>query len=181
MDYYLGEIRIFAGNYAPQNWLLCQGQSLNIAEYQALYSLLGTLYGGNGVSTFNLPDLRGRIPVGQGTGPGLTARTLGQTGGSETVTLTSANLPAHSHAFNTLAAPATTGVLAAGNGNQAFAQGASGAMTYLKNTAPSPTATTLDAASYGSSGGGQAHNNMMPSMGLSFIIAVDGGLYPQRA
>lgn len=179
-QYFVGEIRLFAGRTAPRDWAICNGQTLNISEYNALYSLIGTTYGGDGATTFALPDFRGRIPVGQGTGTGLTARTLGQTGGSETVTLNASQWAAHNHTFNTLAADATAGALTSGGTNQGLARGANTARSYLNNSASSPTATTLDAVSYGSAGGGQPHNNMMPSLALNYIIALNG-LYPQRA
>lgn len=183
MDFYLGEIRLFAGNYAPEGgWMLCQGQALKVSDYQPLFSLLGTTYGGDGVTTFMLPDLRGRIPVGQGQGAGLGNYVLGQKGGTETVTLTPAQLPAHNHTFNTLASAATTSTLSAGATTEMLAQATNTANTlkeYINNTAPTPTTTTLDAVSYGSSGGSQYHNNVMPSMALNYIIAVQNGLYPQ--
>lgn len=106
-DCFLGEIRIFAGDYAPEGWLLCQGQSLSVSEYQALYSVIGNTYGGDSVK-FNLPNLMGRVPIGQGTGTGLTARTLGQSDGFATVTLTDATMPSHNHTFNVTTATATT-------------------------------------------------------------------------
>ncbi len=107
MDPYLGEIRMFAGNYAPQDWVLCNGALLSISQYQALYALLGTAWGGDGISTFGAPDLRGRLPVGQGTGQGLTPRRVAQTGGTETVTLNATMIPAHNHAFNATSGDAT--------------------------------------------------------------------------
>lgn len=178
---YIGEIRLFAGDYAPEGgWMKCEGQALQVSQYQALFALLGTTYGGDGVTTFALPDFRGRIPVGQGTGTGLTARTLGQTGGSETVTLATAEWAAHNHTFNTLATDATAGALTSGGTTQGLARGANTARNYLNNSAPSPTSTTLDAVSYGSAGGGQPHNDMMPSLALTYIIATEG-LFPQRA
>lgn len=180
MDYYLGEIRLFAGNYAPQGWMLCQGQLLSVSDYQTLYSLLGTLYGGDGVSTFALPDLRGRVPIGQGTGAGLTLRKLGQAGGTETVTLTPEQLPVHHHTFNTLASDATTGTLPGKSTNMAFAQATGNTREYLNNTAPTPTVKTLDAVTYGSAGSSGAHDNLMPSMPLSYIIAAENGIYPVR-
>ncbi|MBP6303964.1 MAG: phage tail protein [Bacteroidia bacterium] len=97
MEGMIGEIRMFAGNFAPKSWAFCSGQTVNIASNTALFSILGTNYGGNGTTTFALPDLRGRMAVGQGTGPGLQPVTLGQKDGTETVTLTTNNLPAHTH------------------------------------------------------------------------------------
>jgi len=108
MDNYLGEVRIFAGNYAPEGWQFCNGQSLSVSEYQALYSLIGTTYGGDGVNTFALPDLRGRVPVGVGSGPGLTPRVLGQSGGSEEVALVESQIPAHGHNLTVNTSEAST-------------------------------------------------------------------------
>jgi microcystin-dependent protein len=98
-DSYMASIGIFAGTFAPRNWAFCQGQVLSISQYQALFALIGTTYGGNGVQTFALPDLRGRAPIGVGAGPGLPNYSLGQAGGSPTTTLTVANMPAHTHAL----------------------------------------------------------------------------------
>ena len=97
---YVGEIRMFAGNFAPRGWAFCDGQLLAVSQNDALFSLLGTIYGGDGRTTFGLPDVRGRVPVHQGTGPGLSQRRLGSKGGSEDVTLTSNQLASHSHDFN---------------------------------------------------------------------------------
>src|SRR5262245_29652358 len=108
MDNYLGEIRLFAGNFAPRGWRFCDGGLLPIAENDALFNLLGTTYGGDGVSTFALPDLRGRVAIGQGTGPGLTNRPLGEPGGTESVTLVLGQCPAHTHQLFATNAPATT-------------------------------------------------------------------------
>ena len=102
-DYFLGEIRMFGGNFAIQNWAFCNGQLMNIAQNTALFSLLGTTYGGNGIQTFGLPDLRGRVPMGQGNGPGMTLRAIGEVGGSESVTLTLNQMPMHSHALSATA------------------------------------------------------------------------------
>ncbi|MGZ5049629.1 MAG: phage tail protein [Methylobacter sp.] len=180
-QYYVGEIRLFAGNYAPEGeWMKCEGQLLQISQYQMLYSLIGTTYGGDGATTFALPDFRGRIPVGQGQGTGLTQRTLGQKSGTETVALTDAQWAAHSHAFNTLNVNATATSLTAGTTNMAHAKGQNNIDIYLNDSAPTPTVSTLDAVTYGSAGGGQPHNNMMPSLALTYIIAT-GGMYPVRS
>ena len=162
---YLGEIRTFAGNFAPQGWALCQGQLLPIAENTALFQLIGTTYGGDGVNTFALPDLRGRLPLHQGTGPGLSPRSIGQMGGAEQVTLGEAQLPAHSHtvlASNSAgkAAPGPGAMLSAGV-IQVFGNGA-------PNTPMSPQAVTTSA------GGGQPHPNMPPFLGLNYIVALFG-------
>lgn len=104
---FIGEIRMFGSNFAPAGWMFCNGQTLSIAQYTALFSLIGTTYGGNGTSTFNLPDLRGRLPVHQGQGPGLSFYTIGQAAGVETVALNSTQMPQHSHALMASTATAT--------------------------------------------------------------------------
>ena len=167
---YIGEIRMFAGNYAPENWALCDGRTLPISQNEALYSLLGTTYGGNGSTTFGLPDLRGRLPIGMGQGTGLINRPLGQQTGVETVTLTESNLPAHNHAFTagdaaTSHSPAGGMVPAAVSGFKLYASTATSSSSLdSKVVQPAP-------------GGAQAHNNVMPSMPISFIICLQG-LYP---
>lgn len=185
-DAALGEIRMWASTaYVPFCWSLCDGSLLNIQEYQELYSLIGVTYGGDGKTTFGLPDLRGRVPVGQGKAASGTTYTLGQSGGAETVTLTESNMPMHTHTFNAVNA-AADGLEPA---NQML-----GTVTPNGNTkglyVPVPTATAgkntplNDCAvgfAYGSSGSGvQPHINLMPSFGMNFIICVRG-LYPQRS
>lgn len=182
VDAVMGEIRPFAGNYAPEGWALCNGQKLSISEYNALFSLLGITYGGDGVSTFALPDLRGRAPVGQGQGPGLTNRVLGQQGGASTAQLVTANLPPHNHAFSVSGnegstnTPAADVVLATPQ-----AQAGGTIYAYVSPTAsPAPTQQTFDAATVTTApGGAQPHNNLMPSLAINYIIATLG-LYPTR-
>lgn len=168
---YIGEIRIFAGNFPPRGWQFCQGQLLSIAQNTALFSILGTTYGGNGQTTFALPDLRGRAPMQPGQGPGLSPRTLGEQGGSETVTLISNQMPAHTHTLN---ASGTTGTSSSAGG------------AVLAGTAPgeggpygSTVDTTLAPQSIGAAGGSQPHNNMPPFLCVNFIIALEG-IYPSR-
>lgn len=176
-DPYVGEIRMFGGNYAPQQWHFCDGTLLPISAYQPLYALIGTTYGGDGVNTFALPDLRGRLPLGQGQGPNLSPRPLGQYSGSETVSLSAAQLPAHSHTVNASKDPATQtspqngvwGVMA--GGNQFIAPGEVVAPAVIRDMSPAAIGT-------GYPSGGTAHDNMMPSFPLSFIIALQGE-YPQ--
>ncbi len=115
MDPFIGEIIMFGGNFAPRSWAFCDGQLLAISQYNALFSLFGTIYGGDGRTTFGLPDLRGRIPVHQGSGPGLTPRQIGTRSGSEQVTLTPQDLPSHTHAWKASSAGATNRT-PAGNG-----------------------------------------------------------------
>lgn len=170
---YLGEIRIFTGNYAPRNWALCNGQILNVSDYQALYSLLGTTYGGNGVSTFALPDMRGRLPMHQGTGPGLTQRPLGQRTGLETVALTEDQLPAHNHPMQaSTSAPDQYDAV----GNMLATGGA--VNTYVENP-PANRIKDFAAQAIGYTGGGEAHENRMPFLCMHFIICIVGS-YPSR-
>ncbi|MBF0335538.1 MAG: phage tail protein [Alphaproteobacteria bacterium] len=178
MDGFAGEIRLFAGAYAPQGWHLCDGALLPITDYQMLYSLIGVTYGGDGRTTFALPDLRGRVPVGQGAGPGLTPRTVGVAGGSATVTLLEATMPAHNHAFYASTALGTTDVpgptltrAALATGSVAYYSPPSGTTPPTQNLAPG-TITTA--------GGSSAHGNLMPTTCINFIIALNG-TYPQRS
>jgi microcystin-dependent protein len=172
-DAYLGEIRMFSGNYAPEGWAFCNGQALSISQNEALFSLLGTTYGGDGRSTFNLPDLRGRVPIHFGTYKGPEIQTpisyaLGAAGGAETVTLTTATLPAHTH---TAACQSDNGTQAVGL-NAVWAAPA-GRKQYLSGGPVGlPMLPCIEAA-----GGDMPHDNLMPFRVLSFIIAVEG-LYP---
>jgi microcystin-dependent protein len=167
---FVGEIRMFAGNYAPRGWAYCDGQLLAVSQNDALFSLLGTIYGGDGRTTFALPDLRGRIPIHAGAGPGLTNRSLGARGGAEKVTLTTNQLPAHSHPFQ--------GTEQLGNtpnpsGNAlAKSTTADAYINEAPSAAMSPSAVTA-------TGGGQSHDNMQPYLAIHFIIAL-WGVYPSR-
>jgi microcystin-dependent protein len=168
---YVGEIRLFAGNFAPAGWLNCNGALLPISEFETLFQLIGTTYGGDGQETFALPDLRGRVPIHQGTGAGITYM-IGQTGGVETVTLTAQQYPAHSHglrASNAVASGAAgpTGVLAA-----------STATMYGTTVAPSVAmAANAISGTAGAGSGFQAHENMAPFLTLTYIISLFG-IYP---
>ena len=176
-DYFLGEVRMFGGNFAIQNWAFCNGQLMNIAQNTALFSLLGTTYGGNGIQTFALPDLRGRIPMGQGNGPGLTPRALGEVGGAESVTLSSNQIPLHSHQFNVTAADATLADVAS---NVLPAKPTAGnPFLYVVPGSVPITSTSLAPTVVGMSGGNQPHDNIMPSLCLTFIIALTG-IFPSR-
>lgn len=186
MDPFLGEIRMFAGGYAPVDWAFCNGQLLQISDNQALYSLLGTAWGGDGVRTFGVPDLRGRLPVGQGAGPGLTARTLGQTGGSSQVNLTIANFPAHTHALNACTQPGTSMAPAAGNqtmGLSACIVPPTGKVVRYAppSASPAPVQQVMaDGAIVNTiNAGGQPHDNVMPYLAVSYIICLRG-MYPDR-
>jgi microcystin-dependent protein len=172
---FIGEVRIFAGNFAPRSWAFCQGQLLSIAQNTALFSILGTTYGGNGQTTFALPDLRGRYPMQPGQGPGLSPRTLGEQGGSETVTLISTQMPAHTHTLSANGAA----------GDSISPQGGFNAGLTLSGTGQpeslyaSSADTTMNPAAIGAAGGSQPHNNMSPFLCLNFIIALEG-IYPSR-
>jgi microcystin-dependent protein len=177
MDAYLGEIRAFGGDYAPANWAFCEGQLLPISANTALFSLLGVNYGGNGTTNFALPDLRGTVPIGQGQGPGLSPRVVGESGGSASVTLLANEMPAHNHLANGV----TTGGTSNPPTNQVtWAQPNTGGRhpdpvnlyAPTANTAMSPTA--LEPA-----GSSQPHNNMQPFLALRFIICMKG-IFPPR-
>lgn len=169
-DPFVGEIRMFAGNFAPNGWALCNGQLIAIAQNTALFSLLGTTYGGDGVSTFALPNMQGRAPVHQGQGPGTSPRSMGESFGQPSVTLTAAQLPLHSHALQASTNAATTAygpASATGNTSPASIYGSG-----------SPQVAMASAA-VGSAGGGQAHDNMAPYQALNFIISLFG-IFPAR-
>ena len=168
---YIGEIRMFAGDYAPRGWAKCEGQLLAISQYNALFSILGTRYGGDGRTTFALPDLRGRVAIGSGSGPGLTPRSLSQRSGSETNMLTVANLPAHNHSINAVTADGNTSVP---GGNLP-----AGTKLLDKEYSDATATTTMNATMVSSTGGGQAVNNMQPYLTVTYIIALQG-LYPSR-
>ncbi len=169
-DPFIGEIRMFAGNFAPRGWAFCDGQLLPIAQNTALFSLLGTTYGGDGRTTFALPDLRGRFPLHAGSGPGLTNRRLGEKAGAESHTLTTNQIPSHTHRAW---ADSTVGV-AGGPGDSLPARNAAGIPHYGKN----PN-TTLAPDFIESAGGNQPHSIMPPYTVVNFIIALQG-IYPSR-
>ena len=209
MDTFLGTILLWPVSWAPQSWLLCQGQSLSVQQYAALYSLIGTIYGGNGTTTFNLPNLQSRFPLGAGSGTGLTPRALGQVAGSETVTLSPANLPPHTHpATFTPAGGTSAGTLGASSaqGNStnpqgnylanAFYPGDTGStappVTLASYVTPGSAGTLVNVAGLsisGSGGGTVAVGNnastnasaatMPPFLALNYIICVQG-IYPSR-
>lgn len=164
---YLGEIRIFAGNSAPDGWALCEGQELNVSQYSALYALIGNNYGGNANLTFNLPDLRGRVPVNSGAGPGLSNITLGSKFGSNTTTLVTSNLPAHSHSVSGTTTDATT--------NHPTDAILADTSTLDKEYAASTTAN-VSMAPTGITGSGEPFSNMQPSLGVTYIICIKAGL-----
>jgi microcystin-dependent protein len=168
---YVGEIRMFGGNFAPAGWMFCDGAVLPISENQTLFQLIGTTYGGDGQSTFALPDLRGRVPIHQGTNPGTgTTYTLAEQAGAESVTLTTQQIPQHSHALlatNAIGTQANPGgnVLANSQGPQPYIQ---------ENPDASLNPQTLAPA-----GGSQPHENLQPFLGLNFIISLFG-IFPSQ-
>ena len=175
---FLGEIRLFAGNYAPENWHICDGTLLSVTQYTALFSLIGTAYGGDGRNTFGIPDLRGNVPIHQGQGPGLSQRLMGQTGGATTVALTPADLPAHTHTFSATTAAATAATPSGSFTLAAVQPAANGDKRafYLPNsgTTGALTSFTLDPGTVSTAGGGASHANMMPTFALTYIIALQG-------
>lgn len=178
-DCFLGEIRLFAGNYNPENWILCNGQSMSVQQYQALYSLIGVTYGGDGVNTFNVPDMRGRLPVGQGQGTGLTNRVIGQTGGEENHTVVEAEMPAHTHPVYATTAFATS---TTAGPTMIYGQVTPTTTQYgLYNATLPPTTTVVpfDTKAVSYAGGGQSHANTMTTTAISFIMATLGN-YPTR-
>lgn len=162
---YVGEIRMFAGNFAPAGWMFCEGQLLPISEYETLFNLIGTTYGGDGQSTFALPDLRGRVPIHQGQGPGLSARALAETGGVEQVTLTASQIPSHSHPF------LATGDIGAGTSPSAAVLAQSPNIKMYTGSTP---AALLHPAAVSSVGGSQPHTNFQPYLCVDFIISLFG-------
>jgi microcystin-dependent protein len=169
-DPFVAEIRIFPFNFAPKGWAWCNGQLLPLSQNTALFSLLGTTYGGDGKSTFALPDLEGRAPMHPGQGPGLSLHDLGETGGSETVTLLESEIPAHSHSYSVsgqvgLSNTPAAQMLAVGDGINLYAPA-----NNLTPTAPEALAPA---------GGDQPHNNLQPYLTLYFCIALQG-VFPPR-
>jgi microcystin-dependent protein len=174
-DPFLAEIRMFAGSFAPTGWALCNGQILPISQNTALFSLLGTTYGGDGRSTFALPNLMGTVPMQQGQGPGLTQRFLGETGGSQTVTLLATEMPAHTHV------PQAVTASSGDTNNPVGASWASAKFGKVSQNLYSTAAPDVQMSplALGVSGGSQPHNNMPPYQTITFIIALQG-VFPQR-
>jgi len=168
---YIGEIRMFAGNFAPAGWALCNGALLPISENDALFNLIGTTYGGDGQSTFALPNLQSRIPIHQG--PGFV---IGQTGGEETVTLTTNQIPSHNHA---VLASSTAGGSANPSGNVLANEGGTGnAQVSLYNNAPTAF-QAISPSTIGNAGGSQPHDNMAPYLCVNFILSLFG-VFPSQ-
>ena len=180
MDPFLGMMYAFGGNFAINGYAYCSGQLLSISQNTALFSILGTTYGGNGQTTFALPDLRGRAPISIGQGPGLSNYSLGQTSGTETTTLATSNLPAHNHALMVSGTAGTTGIPAS---NTAFALGPpSGAgpnATLAKMYTTAAPNGAISPQSIGMTGGGQPFSTLSPTLAISWLIALNG-IFPSR-
>jgi len=173
MDPFVAEIRIFPFNFAPRGWAFCNGQILPISQNTALFSLLGTTYGGDGKSNFALPNLQGSAPMHPGQGPGLSLHDLGETGGSDTVTLLESEMPAHSHGLQAQTNPASLNV---GAPDRSLARSASG---FAYKQSPFTNLVSMAPAALSPSGGDLPHNNLMPYLTLNFCIALQG-IYPPR-
>ena len=171
-DPFLGEIKMFGGNFNPRGWALCDGQLLSVAQNSALFSLFGTIYGGDGRTTFGLPELRGRIPIhaGGSAGPGLPNRNLGTKAGNETATVSPAQLPIHTHPLRGVNALATDA-----NPNGRVLAETSAIDLYIDDV----QTTDMESTAVTSLGGGQEHNNIMPFQCINFIVALTG-IYPSR-
>lgn len=181
MEPMIGEVRIFAGNFAPRSWALCEGQLLPISQNSALFSILGTTYGGDGRTTFALPDLRGRVAIGPGRGPGLTDRRLGERSGQETHVLTTLEMPSHNHNASVTVSVGTNTDSAGSNEGSGNTLGA-GANIY-NSTAPEAGEDLGGVSATGqvlNNGGSQAHNNMQPYLAVNYIIALQG-VFPSRS
>jgi microcystin-dependent protein len=166
---FIGEIRMFGGNFAPAGWAFCSGQLMPISENDTLFTLIGTTYGGDGQQTFGLPDLQGRLPMHMGTGSGLSARTIGENGGVESVTLTTQQIPIHNH----------TPLAVAGSGNQTTPQNgvwAGAAVSRYSSSAPN---LAMNPSLVNAAGGSQPHDNLMPYLAISFIISLFG-VFPSQ-
>jgi microcystin-dependent protein len=179
MEPYIGQVQLFSFNFPPKDWAFCDGRLLSIAQNQALFSLIGTTYGGDGITTFALPDLRGRTPIGFGQGPGLTSRQMGEESGAEAVTLISSQMPAHNHLLMASSQPATQSspenhLLAVSNGVDNSSDSPVNVNTY-----GTTATTTANPMAIGVSGGNQPHNNMQPYLAMNYCIALYG-VFPSR-
>ncbi|MBS3952653.1 MAG: phage tail protein [Methylomicrobium sp.] len=172
MDPFIAEIKMFAGNFAPRGYAFCNGQLLPIAQNSALFAVIGTTYGGDGVTNFALPNLQGRIPMHAGTGAGLSSRHLGEQGGEENVTLNAAQLPAHNHSLSGFNGPGNQSTV---SGNSLSNDGGNQSATYNSTSPNAPMA----ANSIGMAGGNQPHTNLQPFLCVNFIIALQG-IFPSR-
>lgn len=198
MEGTIGEIRGFGGNFAPRAWAFCDGQLLSIAQNTALFSILGTTYGGDGRTTFALPDLRGRAPISAGTGPGLTTRKLGSRSGTETVTLNVLSMPSHTHFATTTTSGTSSADLKISSeggtsgspieGGSLGVEAASSAFFYNSDAAPTvklasgsiSNIQTATSVTIGPTGGSQYHNNMQPYLTIHWVICLQG-VFPSRS
>ena len=169
---FLGQITLFGGNFAPRGFALCSGQFLAIAQNDALFALIGTTYGGDGVTSFALPDMRGRLPVHAGQGPGLSNYIIGQSGGSETVTLAVTQIPSHTHTTSGSSASGS----AADPSNGFWAAEPTADVAQFSNAAPG---ASMSPAAVSNSGGSQPHENLQPFLCVNFVIAIEG-IFPSR-
>lgn len=178
-SFYLGQITMFSFGFAPKGWALCNGQTLAINQNQALFALIGTSYGGNGITTFQLPNLQAAVPVCEGQGGGLSSYVLGQMGGVANVTLLQNQLPSHNHTFNAsktnAAAPTLTGNMPA----TPTVSSPAAPYFYCNPGSPGLTYVTLAAGACGTAGQSQPHSNLMPSLTINFCIALTG-IFPSR-
>jgi microcystin-dependent protein len=179
-NYYIGEIRMFGGNFAIANWSFCNGQLIPISQNETLYTLIGTTYGGDGTSTFALPNMQGRLPIHMGAGTGLSPYVIGQSAGTESVTLNQSTMPAHSHALNATSAPANSQNISASS-LPANTTGPLNVDFYVSNVGtPAPSFGAMNGATLGFAGGGSpTHENRMPSLCVTFIISMYG-IFPSR-
>lgn len=168
-DPFIGQITMFAGNFAPRGWALCDGQLLQISQHSALFSILGTIYGGDGRTTFGLPDLRGRVAIHAGSGPGLTPRQLGRKSGTETVTLNANQIPAHTHNMRGNS----------GAPDESNPQGGVPANSAATGEDLYNSASNVNMGATANAGGNQSHENMQPFQCVNFIIALTG-VFPSR-
>ncbi|WP_299194009.1 tail fiber protein [uncultured Litoreibacter sp.] len=175
-DPFLAQIVMFGSNFAPRSWAFCDGQLLPISQNSALFSLLGTIYGGDGRTSFGLPEMRGRVPIHAGNGPGLSPRRLGERGGSESETLTQAQIPQHNHNV-TMRADSRSGNTDNPAGN--IISTGSGTTLFRPNSARDDVNMASDALTQNNVGGSQSHNNMQPFTAVNYIIALQG-IFPSR-
>lgn len=183
MEGTLSEIRMFAGNFAPRNWAFCEGQILPISSNTALFSLIGTIYGGDGRVTFALPDLRGRVPVGPGQGPGLSNYALGERGGEETNTLTTNQMPSHNHNGLLKVSSGNATQSAATNGTSIATPGKGSGRSFVAtegfNTASPDITLNAESVTTANTGGNQHVNNIQPYLSTYYIICL-AGIFPSR-
>jgi microcystin-dependent protein len=178
---FIGQISMFGGNFAPVGYAMCNGQLLAIAQNDALFALIGTTYGGDGQTTFALPNLQSRVAIHQGNGSGLTPRTIGEAAGTETVTLNSTQIPSHNHGF---VCSTTTAVAGGQTPSGSVIPGTPSALNgrifgFDDGSQPPPTPRTLENASLSMAGGNQPHDNLMPTLCVTYIIALQG-IFPSR-